>query len=403
LKQILDSCKKQSEKGCGVYNKMRNQVKIMTAKLLIVGIISCGVVKSLTNRHGIASSSNRKSWTNLYNANPSSPSESTRRCFLVTLTTSASAAFLTTTSAQPSFASVYVDPDRYGDKELKIATVNKLRQNVRDAILSNPRLAPLFLKIAIQDALTYNAETKEGGPDGSVLTVILDKNAPESVLELKPAAEKLAEIAKKLKRTTEITDADVVGFAGAEAIETAGGPRIVIQLGKLDPKKKTILDKEMYPKLCGSGANVIAAFNRAGLTEREVALLFGAIGAMEDVADSAAQNKDDEEEDEENEMGDKQVFIPSSFGAPNQIYGKQLGKIDVGFLKRVAADLKQRKKPVTDIYLDEKVAGFVFKYANNNVGFLKDLGEAYTKLTALGTRYTGGKVGSLLGGQDPSV
>eukprot|EP00957_Ditylum_brightwellii_P110213 8406652-Ditylum_brightwellii.AAC.1 len=53
----------------------------------------------------------------------------------------------------PSMAVVYVDPDVYGDKELKVATVNKLRQNIRDAINQDPQLAPLFLKVALQDAL----------------------------------------------------------------------------------------------------------------------------------------------------------------------------------------------------------------------------------------------------------
>lgn len=144
---------------------------------------------------------------------------------------------------QDANALVYYDPDRYGDKELKIATVNKLRQNVRDAIVADPSMASQFLKIAVQDALSYNSGTEEGGPDGTIIDVILAGD--KSVEGLKPGATKISEIAKKIKRTTEVTMGDVVEFAGAEAIETCGGPRIPIQLGKIDPSKRN------SSKVCG--------------------------------------------------------------------------------------------------------------------------------------------------------
>merc|ERR1712087_671144 len=135
------------------------------------------------------------------------------------------------------------DPERYGDKELKVSTVNKLRQNIRNIILSDPKLGGLFLKLAIQDAITYNAETGEGGPNGNILEKVL----------LKDAAKVLIGLSSTLKRY-EITNADIVSFAGSEAIETAGGPRAVIQLGKLDPEKRIMLPNEYYPNLCGKGS-----------------------------------------------------------------------------------------------------------------------------------------------------
>mmetsp|Transcript_44392 Transcript_44392/g.53665 ORF Transcript_44392/g.53665 Transcript_44392/m.53665 type:complete len:360 (+) Transcript_44392:127-1206(+) len=305
----------------------------------------------------------------------------------------------------PSSAAVYADPDRYGDKELKIATVNKLRQNIRDAILKNPAYAPLFLKIAIQDALTFNAETGEYGPDGSIIGVILAKDCPSSLQPLQKAAGVLYDIRNKIKKTTEITMADVVGFAGAEAIETAGGPRIVVQLGKTDPIPSASAKPAMsYPDLCGkgggAGATVVSSFLKAGLSEREVALLYGVLVDMEAIA---AKFSVDEEEEEENEMGDKSVFIPASFGAPSQIYGQQIGKITGGVYKDIVKDLRGKKVPVADVFMDEKVGGWANRYANNPSGFLKDLPEAYGKLMGLGLRYTGGKVGALLGGQESTL
>lgn len=54
---------------------------------------------------------------------------------------------------------VFIDTDLYGDKELKIATINKLKQKLRDAINKDNTVAPYMLELAINDALGYNAET----------------------------------------------------------------------------------------------------------------------------------------------------------------------------------------------------------------------------------------------------
>jgi len=309
-------------------------------------------------------------------------------------------------NSQSAGAYVYVDPDRYGDKELKIATVNKIRQNVRNVINGDPSLAALFIKIAIQDALTYDTTTEEGGPDGSIIATILDKNNKNpSLVGLSKAAEQLNRIAITNKKTTEITMADVVTFAGAEAIESVGGPRIVVQLGKTDPKRKQT-DKPIqivYPDLCGDsdGAQVVTAFLNAGLSEREVALLYGAIGSIEMVANAVVPEI--VEEKEANEMGDVDVFIPSSFGAPKEIYGKQLGVMDNKFFISIVSDVKKGKQPSADVFKNDKVLQWAKKYADNKGGFLKDLPEAYGKLMSLGTRYTGGKVGSLLGQGDAEI
>lgn len=304
-----------------------------------------------------------------------------------------------TVTSSPAGAAVFVDPDRYGDKELKIATVNKIRQNIRNAINTNPDLASTFVKIAIQDALTYDPNTQEGGPDGSIVAAILDQKS-KNVEGLKAGAEKLNEIAKLVKRTTEITMADVVSFAGAEAIESVGGPRIVVQLGKMDPKGA--MKKASSPATdLSNGQEVVNDFLNVGLTEREVALLFGAMGGMDVVATKyKSENQMDDEEDEPNEMGDVDVFIPSSFGAPKEIYGKQLGALDNKYFASVVTDAKKGKMSSNLVFADDKVMQWAKKYADNKNGFLKDLPEAYGKLMALGTKYTGGKVGSLLGQKD---
>ena len=301
----------------------------------------------------------------------------------------------------PSVASaaVYVDPDRYGDKELKLATVNRLRQTIRDALLKDASLAPCLLKIAIYDAMTYNASTNEGGPNGSVVAVIL-KDPPPSLVELRPAALALMDMYNKIKRTTETTMADIIAFGGSEAIESFGGPKSVVQLGKLDPSKGAPLPgNSQYPDLFDtrrSGQDIVVQFVSAGLNERDVALLFGAIGAMERDLETRVQ----EEEEEENEMGDKAVFIPSSFGAPSEIYGESIGKMDQAIFVEAMADIKNKRTPKFAAFGDEGVGKWVAKYSDKKGGFLKDLPYAYGRLTSLGTTYTGGKIDALLGTTD---
>ena len=295
----------------------------------------------------------------------------------------ASAAMVAASTIAPANALVYVDPDRYGDKELQVGLVNKVRQLVRNAILQDPTLAPLFCQVAIQDALTYSAETQVGGPNGRIVPFLVEHS--KSFPSLAHAAQVLVEIRAKLRQSTEMTMADVVTFAGAEAIESLGGPRIVVQLGKLDytsPNEKVPIT--VYDLF--HGTDTIPAFRNAGLSEREVTLLVGAIASMNKVVDSvdstekATKDKDDEE-DEVNEMGDPKVDFPSSFGAPSQIYGKRLGKMDDSiFVDEVAL---QKSKQATGIWADPVVGEWTSRYSKG--GFFKDLPEAYSRLVRVGS------------------
>merc|ERR1712125_314187 len=106
------------------------------------------------------------------------------------------------------------------------------------------------------------------------------------------------------------------------------------------------------------------------------------------------------EDIEENEMGETEAYIPTSFGAPNQIYGQAIGRIDGTFLKTIVKDIKQMKKPSSAVFSDNLVAEWAGRYASKGNSLVRDLPEAYVKLMGLGTLYTGGKVGSLLGGNE---
>jgi hypothetical protein len=79
-----------------------------------------------------------------------------RRGFLAAAVSSAAVAL----AVAPSEATVYFEIDRYGDKELKLGTVSKIRQAWRNKMLESPELAPAILSLAITDALGYNARVR---------------------------------------------------------------------------------------------------------------------------------------------------------------------------------------------------------------------------------------------------
>jgi len=292
-------------------------------------------------------------------------------------------------------AIVTVDPDRYGDKELKMATVNIVKGKVRDLLTANPQLASPFLQLSMHDALTYDASTGEGGPDGSIVPLTLGSSPPKALVQLIPAARELDGLRKTLKRTTEITMADVVALAGAEAIETAGGPRLVVQLGKGEPRSSVA--KEMgglgtYPDLSGKGerVDVIRAFRRAGLTERDVALFYGVKVAVEKVVDDIVTVEEDVQE--VNEMGEKDVSFPSSFGGAKEKYGKQIGQLDKAIFASILTGVKKKDSKTPDVFNDATVAECAQTYAKKKADYLKDLRQAYGSWMTLGAEYTGGGI-----------
>mmetsp|Transcript_62470 Transcript_62470/g.75168 ORF Transcript_62470/g.75168 Transcript_62470/m.75168 type:complete len:417 (-) Transcript_62470:65-1315(-) len=317
---------------------------------------------------------------------------STRRTAMTNSAKCLAAFLVTQTSQTPTAqAAVMVDPDRYGDKELKMATVNVVKGKVHDLLADKPELLSPVLQLSMHDALTYDASTGEGGPDGGIVSLLLGGSPPRALEALIPAAKELDGLRKVLKRTTEITMADVVALAGAEAIETAGGPRLVVQLGKGENKKGGgAAGGSSYPDLGGKGSRetVIAAFRRSGLTERDVALFYGVRVAVEKVVSDVVTVE--EEVQEVNEMGEKEVYIPpSTFGGAKDKYGKSIGTLDKAIFVSIMEGAKKKDGKTPDVFYDAAVADVAQTYAKKKADYVKDLRTAYGSWMTLGAQYTG--------------
>ena len=135
-------------------------------------------------------------------------------------------------------------------------------------------------------ALTVNAQ---------VLAAVASPSSDE-VMKLKKVASVLQESQRALSRTNALTFADLVAISGAEAIEAIGGPEMTVQLGRTDSalaaRGGAASGETTKTKLGGDGtlpidwskpnpADVLKAFERAGLTDRETASMLGVLLTLE--------------------------------------------------------------------------------------------------------------------------
>ena len=378
-----------------------------------------------------------------------------RSLFGLVASTTAGAGLALLQNPSPAAAQVFFDPAQYGDQELRVGAVDSVRESVRRAILKNPRLAPSFYQLALMDGLSYDATTQAFGPDGKVVVSVLSsKKDDDYTKNLKEACLALIEAEKNLRKKTAITIADAVAIGGAEAIESIGGPVLPVQLGRADTPRDGQLPPVPIDLLSGqrSSAEVIRAFQRAGLTEREMVALLGGLLTLEkvektrDSEDWRQSNKpkfrepgkmgrmsefrkltDEDiaqaelEADPEYMDPDDGWYIADSFGSRDDRFGQRLAKEDINeknfnkYLKELqtassggskknkssskVVDLSDEYGWTASLILDpnlQTAQTWLNKYSGTNLAYLKDLGVAYNSLTQLGAVYTGGKYENLL-------
>lgn len=140
-------------------------------------------------------------------------------------------------------ASVFFDPACYGDQESRSGAVGGCESRIREAISRNPQLARSFFKLALLDGLSFDSVSKDtpGGPDGSIVPVILGMNAADNaeLALMQDACKVVIEISKQRNKkdikTVTLLDAvtipDAIALGGTAAIESIGGPILSVQVG----------------------------------------------------------------------------------------------------------------------------------------------------------------------------
>jgi len=351
-------------------------------------------------------------------------------------------------------AEVFFDPAMYGDQELRVGTVDTVRERTRRAILQNPSLAPAFYQLALLDGLSFDAKNEKYGPNGGVIYAILNSKEKETeyLSNLKNAAAVLIQAEKDLKKKTAVSIADCVAIAGAEAIESIGGPILPVQLGRLEvDKSKMQISPLPLDILSGerSKKEVLGAFKRAGLTEREMTALLsglltlqlvektrttedwrqstkpkfverGKMGRMSDYKRLTDEDIQAALNDEYEEDPDDGWYIADSFGGRDDRFGQRLAKDTISeknfnvYMKSLLATVAPKKSAKTvasadtndlsygwigELILDGDTPvcqAWLKKYADSNLYYVKDLSQSFNSITQLGAVYTGGKYENLL-------
>lgn len=280
-------------------------------------------------------------------------------------------------------AKTFFDTDVYGDKELKIATINKMKTKLRTAIIDDPKLAPMLLELALCDALGYNSQNEDGGPDGSIQYEV-DR---EEFQALKPSISVIEKIKNDLKRTNTVSFADLVAYGGGEALESCGCPRTIVQIGRFDSKAAN-------KKTFNFNVDPTGACYSAGLEPKDIAVMLLALGEVNRISketiDYRNSKKDNKEEDDE-EGDNWEGNVPSTFGRRDETFGAKLEINDFGS-KFASIVLKGKNGASAGIFAtavlgDPQVKAAAQKYVSNDKAFKEDVIATYLKLTNLGESY----------------
>ncbi|KAL9184504.1 hypothetical protein ACHAXT_012474 [Thalassiosira profunda] len=369
-----------------------------------------------------------------------------RRAFLAEASLAlAGVATAVTAGPSPASARVFLDPAMYGDQELRVSAVDSLRESVRRALLQKPALTPYFLELSLLDSLSYDVQTNEGGPDGSVVKAVLaSKDADAHTKALQECAAVLVEAKKNLKKLSSITLGDAVALAGAEAVAAVGGPNLPTQLGRTEVAAKAPVPSSMPPLNLFTGdvdGSVVAdTFRSSGLTEREMVALLGCLVSIDTIEKATPEGdwkanskpkfreagkigrmsdfKKLTDEDIENELakdglddeesytvsGDDGWYIADTFGTADDKFGKRASKdkleLSTAFktLAKASASTTQYSW-IGGLLLSKDLPtakSWVDKYGSKPILYEKDLKVAYNAVTQLGAEFTGGKYESLL-------
>ncbi|MQM09850.1 hypothetical protein Taro_042726 [Colocasia esculenta] len=103
-----------------------------------------------------------------------------------------------------------------------------VRTEVRK-VLSKAKAAGV-VRLAFHDAGTFSMDDNRGGMNGSI---VLELDRPENLGLKKPVLEKAK---NELDKVRQVSWADLIAVAGAEAVSLCGGPNIPVRLGRMDAR-----------------------------------------------------------------------------------------------------------------------------------------------------------------------
>ncbi|GAQ88790.1 L-ascorbate peroxidase [Klebsormidium nitens] len=250
-----------------------------------------------------------------------------------------------------SAATLWTAADRASCAPIDLANpaLDVLKQEIRKAVTLAK--APGVLRLVFHDGFTFNPSTQTGGPNGSI---IFELDRPESE-GLKRALRPL----EKVKATLgdNVSWADLIVVAGAEAVAMTGGPVIPVRLGRRDQGAADPED-QMPPETLDA-ATLKSFFHSRNYSTQEMIALSGA-----------------------HTLGGKGFGDPTTFD--NSYYKILLNKpweTDTAMTKMIGL---KTDRALPD---DEECRKWVITYAEDQNRFFLDFASAYEKLVTQGVTW----------------
>jgi catalase (peroxidase I) len=274
-------------------------------------------------------------------------------------------------------------------KELKMNTNNKnndndntnklhvLKQDLHKALLNSKVIAfPIAVRHAWHASGTFDVNTQTGGSDGATMRFEPERSDPANN-GLAIIRDMIHDVKKKHEK--DVSMADLTTYAGALAIELAGGPHIPFEFGRTDDLDgKRCPAHGRLPDASKGAQHLRDVFYRMGMDDRDIVALSGGhtLGRCHFVRsgyDGAWTHNPLKFDNEYFRNLIDLKWVPRHWDGELQFMDKQTGKLMM---------------LPTDIALirDPKFREFVELYAKDQEAFFADFADSYARLLAQGTK-----------------
>ena len=249
-----------------------------------------------------------------------------------------------------------------------------LKRDVHEALLNAKVIAfPIAVRQAWHSSGTYDKTTNTGGSNGATMRFSPEKDDPANN-GLGIVRDMLHEVKK---RHPTVSEADLYTYAGALAVEFAGGPHIPYLFGRTDDSdNKRCPMHGRLPDGSKGKEHLRDVFHRMGMSDRDIVALSGA-----------------------HTLG-RCHFVRSGYDGPwthnplkfdNEYFRNLISLTWIprawdGELQYTDKETKKLMMLPTDVALirDETFRRYVELYAKDQEAFFRDFADAYSRLLALG-------------------
>ncbi|XP_059063378.1 putative L-ascorbate peroxidase 6 isoform X4 [Cryptomeria japonica] len=231
--------------------------------------------------------------------------------------------------------------------------IQAIKSEIRK-VLSKAKAAGL-LRLVFHDAGTFDMAKNTGGMNGSI---IYELNRPENT-GLERSVKVLQKVKAVLDLAMQVSWADLIALAGAEAVALCGGPDIPVRLGRQD--KESPDPEGELPVESLNAAGLIECFQKKGFSTQDLVALSGA-----------------------HTLGNKGFGKPTSFD--NSYFHTLLEK---PWLKASNGEMGKMIGLPSDHALveDEECLRWITTYANDQRRFFDDFTVSYIKLVNSGVNW----------------